>query len=285
MQIENWVDGAHRRGVDGDHHHRVVAVARVASLVDHHQAHRRAVMIIGDHRQVGMDGIARLRLAVESLARVAVHPPHHQAAAVIGGANHGRRRHHLERVARAEAVQASLESQVDHRHHPAHRGLTIICGAILHHGDIHRLASLARVVAESLARVVDHQALRLLEIIGDILDGVDLGANLHLQVENRARVKDPRVARQAVLMENGYGLKDGAIGDHHLVESLARVAARQEVNLSMLVNGLTMDGVVLPNLQLNRSIQREVPLVDGKLTDGTMMDITRLIWIMYELRL
>ena len=74
------------------------------------------------------------------------------------------------------------------------------------------------------------------------------------------------------------------------LESLARVAARQGVNLLMLVNGLTtdgqmMDGVVLTNLQLNRSIQREALLVDGKPMDGTMMDITRLTWTMYELRL
>ena len=74
------------------------------------------------------------------------------------------------------------------------------------------------------------------------------------------------------------------------LESLARVAARQGVNLLMLVNGLTtdgqmMDGVVLTNLQLNRSIQREALLVDGKPMDGTTMDITRLTWTMYELRL
>lgn len=268
MQIENWVDGV----VGG--HHGVAAAARVASLVDH-----RAVMMIGDHRQVGVDGIARL--AVVSPARVAVHPPR-QVAAVTGGANHplgdgaNHGRHHLERVARAEAAQASLESLADHR--PVH-GLTI-CGALLHHGDIHRrLASLVRVEAR--------QAL-LLPIVGDILDGVNLGANRHLQVENLARVKDPRVkdprvARQ--VMENGYGYRDGAIGDHLLlVESLARAAALLGVDLSM--NGMVMDGmVVLPNLKLNRSIQREALLADGKPMDGTMMDITRLTWTMYELRL
>ena len=215
MQIENWVDGVHHHGVVGDHHHRVAAAARVASLVDH-QARHRAVMIIGDHRQVGVDGIARRRPAVESLARVAVHPPH-QAAAVIGGANHPlgdganrRRHHHLERVARAEAVQASLESLVDHR--LAHHGLTI-CGALLHHhGDIHqarRLASLVRVEAESQA---NRQAL-LLEILGVShgVDGVSHRGASHqapVAVESRARVKDPRVkdprvAHQAVV--SGYG--------------------------------------------------------------------------------
>lgn len=210
MQIENWVDGVHHHGVVGDHHHRVAAAARVASLVDH-----RAVMIIGDHRQVGVDGIARRRLAVESLARVAVHPPH-QAAAVTGGANHPlgdganrRRHHHLERVARAEAVQASLESLVDRR--LAHHGLTI-CGALHHHGDIHqarRLASLVRVAEESQA----NRQVLLLEILGAShgADGVSHRGASHqapVAVESRARVKDPRVkdprvAHQAVV--SGYG--------------------------------------------------------------------------------
>ena len=243
MQIENWVDGALQHGVVGDHLHRVAAVARVASLVDH-QAHHRAVMIIGDHRQVGVDGIARRRPAVESLARVAVHPPR-QAAAVIGGANHPllgdganrRRHHHLERVARAEAAQASLESLVDHR--LAHHGLTI-CGAHLHHGDIHqahRLESLVRVEAESqanrqallleilgvshgadgvishviahhhhqesLASLVDHQVRLLMTVT---VDGVSHHGASHqapVAVESQVRAKVPRVAHQAVV--SGYG--------------------------------------------------------------------------------
>ena len=200
-------------------------------------------MIIGDHRPVGVDGIARRRLAVESLARVAVRPPR-QVAAVIGGANHqlgdgaNRRHHHLERVARAEAVQASLESLVDHR--LAHHGLTI-CGALLHHGDIHqahRLASLVRVEEESqenhqallleilgvshgvdgvishviahhrhqesLASLVDHQVRLPMTVTVDGVSHRGASRQAQVAVESRARVKDPRVvAHQAVV--SGYG--------------------------------------------------------------------------------